>query len=355
MWKPTLARNILDAEGVPTNLNQTDLAQIMDTLSGAWEQSTRETYGSGLLIFHIFCDNKNIPEEQRAPLSPVLAAAFVSAIAGTYSGSAIRNYFYGVHAWHILHGVRWQMNEPEMEALLRAAEKAAPPASKRKKRTPYTPAFIIAIRGALDLSKPFEAAIFACLTTTFYSAARLGEFTIPKLDAFSTGKHVKPSDVKEETDRNGLRSTVFRLPQTKTTIHGEDVSWSAQTGLTDPEAALKNHLTINAPPPDGPLFAYRHKKGHRPLTKPAFIKALASAARTAGLEPRQGHGIRIGSTLEYLLRGTPFDVMKAKGRWASDAFQIYLTKHAQILAPYMQAIPELHTEFTRITMPPPRL
>ena len=35
MWKPTLARNILDAEGVPTNLNQTDLAQIMDTLSGA--------------------------------------------------------------------------------------------------------------------------------------------------------------------------------------------------------------------------------------------------------------------------------------------------------------------------------
>ena len=247
------------------------------------------------------------------------------------------------------------MNEPEMEALLRAAEKAAPPASKKKKRTPYTPAFIIAIQGALDLSKPFEAAIFACLTTTFYSAARLGEFTIPKLDAFSTGKHVKPSDVKEETDRNGLHSTVFRLPQTKTTIHGEDISWSAQTGLTDPEAALKSHLTINAPPPDGPLFAYWHKKGHRPLTKPAFIKALASTARTAGLEPRQGHGIRIGSTLEYLLRGTPFDVMKAKGHWASDAFQIYLTKHAQILAPYMQAIPELHTEFTRITMPPPRL
>ncbi len=133
LWRPSSARNILDAEGMPTNLNQSDLAQIMDTLSGAWETSTRETYGSGLLVFHIFCDNKNIPEEQRAPLSPVLAAAFISTIAGTYSCSAIRNYFYGVRAWHLLHGVRWQMNEPEMEALLRAAEKAAPPASKKKK------------------------------------------------------------------------------------------------------------------------------------------------------------------------------------------------------------------------------
>ena len=144
---------------------------------------------------------------------------------------------------------------------------------------------------------------------------------------------------------------VFHLPQTKTTIHGEDVSWLAQAGPTDPEAALKNHLAINSPPPDGPLFAYQHKKGYRPLTKPAFIKALTGAAKSVGLDPRQGHGIRIGSTLEYLLRGVPFEVMKAKGRWASDAFQIYLTKHTQILAPYMQAVPELHAEFSRITMP----
>ncbi|KDR79598.1 hypothetical protein GALMADRAFT_137400 [Galerina marginata CBS 339.88] len=108
---------------------------------------------------------------------------------------------------------------------------------------------------------------------------------------------------------------------------------------------------VNQPPEDGPLFAYRYKNTHRPLTKPAFIKALATAATKAGLEPMQGHGICIGSTLEYLLRGVPFDVMKVKGRWASDAFLIYLTKHAQILAPYMQAQPELHAEFIRLTMP----
>ena len=198
------------------------------------------------------------------------------------------------------------------------------------------PDFIIAIWEMLDLSKPLDSALLCSCSS--------GGIHSPKIRCFQCSEH----------NQNGLRSTIFHLPHTKTTIHGENVSWSAQAGLTDPEAALQNHLAINTPPQEGPLFAYQHKKGHCPLTKPAFIKALATAARASGLEPRQGHGICIGSTLEYLLRGTPFDVMKAKRCWASDAFQVYLTKHAQILALYMQAIPELDTEFTRITMPPLR-
>lgn len=71
----------------------------------------------------------------------------------------------------------------------------------------------------------------------------------------------------------------------------------------------------------------------------------------AGLDPLQGHAIRIGATLEYLLRNVPFDVVKTMGRWASDAFQLYLRNHAQILAPYLQATPILQDEFLRLTMP----
>jgi hypothetical protein len=97
-----------------------------------------------------------------------------------------------------------------------------------------------------------------------------------------------------------------------------------------------------------------HKGARRPLTKTAFIARLHKAFKSAKLEPLQGHGIRIGSTLFYLLRGTPFDVVKTIGRWASDAFLLYLRKHAQIMAPYMQANPRVHTEFVRISMPPVR-
>ena len=83
------------------------------------------------------------------------------------------------------------------------------------------------------------------------------------------------------------------------------------------------------------------------------MERVGEAATAAGLEPLQGHGIRIGSTLEYLLRGVPFDVMKTKGRWAGDSFQLYLRKHAVVVTPYIQATP-IHEDFIRYTMPPVR-
>ncbi|KAF8800364.1 hypothetical protein BYT27DRAFT_7217059 [Phlegmacium glaucopus] len=353
LWLPLAPRNTLDLEGNPTNLGPADLDRIRETIAGAWADATRETYGSGLLVFHVYCDKKMIVEEQRAPASPVLIASFISTLSGIYSGSAISNYVFGIRAWHLLHGIPWRMNLAEIEALLKSADKSSPASSKRKKRQPYTIDFMLSIKDNLDLSQPLHAAVFACLTTTFYTAARVGEFTVRTLKDFHSGKHVTPSSVRIESDRNNLISTVFALPVTKAEpILGEEVSWSRQHGGTDPEAALGHHLATNAPPQNFHLFAYRAGDTHKPLTKSKFIKTLATAAKAAGLDPRQGHGIRIGSTLEFLLRGTPFDVMKVKGRWASDAFLTYLRKHAQILAPYMQAHPLQHDEFTRITMPP---
>jgi len=171
---------------------------------------------------------------------------------------------------------------------------------------PYTPDFILAIWGQLQLDKPWDAAVYSCLTTAFYAAVHLGEFTLPNLKAFNKETHIKPSDIRIEHDRNGLHSTVFHIPRTKTSIHGEDVSWSKQAGDTDPEAALAHHLALNKPPADGHLFSYLKDSRFCPLTKSTFIRTVAEAARKVGLNPQQGHGIRIGSTLEYLLRGTPF-------------------------------------------------
>ena len=50
----------------------------------------------------------------------------------------------------------------------------------------------------------------------------------------------------------------------------------------------------------------------------------------------------------------PFDVIKTMGRWQSDAFTLYLRKHAQILAPYLQRESGAHAQFIRYMMPPVR-
>ncbi|OAX34746.1 hypothetical protein K503DRAFT_774216, partial [Rhizopogon vinicolor AM-OR11-026] len=69
----------------------------------------------------------------------------------------------------------------------------------------------------------------------------------------------------------------------------EDVSFAQQSGSSDPEQAPLHHLGINESSSGG-AFADHFKNGHYPLTKQKLIAHLALAARTAGMNPLQGHG-----------------------------------------------------------------
>jgi hypothetical protein len=328
------------------------LDHVFEVMSNAWADSTRETYSAGILVYHVYCDVRGLPEDRRAPASQQIITSFISSLAGAYSGSTIHNYIHGVRAWHILHGLEWKPNPLELDAVLKGADRLAPPSSRRKKRLPYTPEFIAELRQCLNPEDPLDAAVFACLVTCFYAAARVGEFVVPRLDAFSPVQHITSANLRVDRNAEGLEVTVLHLPHTKAApLEGEDVFWASHPGPTDPYEALNNHLRVNNPPRDAHLFAYRHKDQLRPLTKPAFVKRLASAARQAGREPLQGHGIRIGATLFYLLHGMPIEAVKVMGRWSSDAFLCYLRKHAQVLTPLIQANPKAHEAFSQLIIP----
>jgi hypothetical protein len=357
-WRPENPRNTLDTNGLPTNLEENDLHRIRKVLEEAYAPSTRSTYGTGLFAFHLFCDARNIDEKHRAPIDPGVLASFISALAGIYGGSTIRNFVYGIRAWHIIHGASWKIEENQLQALFAAGEKMAPPSSKKPEKQPWTVEYLSTICEGLDPNDHKDAAVHACLTTAFWGTARLGEVTVPKLSAFKPQIHVKVSNVQYGVqDRNGLEETVLFIPWTKAAKEkGEKIFWAKQNGITDPQAALANHMRINNPPKDAHLFTFIHPKdGKRPMTRSILISRIAQIAKASGLDKLPGHGIRVGSTLEYLLRGVPFDVVKAKGRWQSEAFKGYLRKHAQIMAPYMQAEhPRTFENLVQYAMPPVR-
>ena len=334
--------------------NEVEQEQVKEIMIHAWEEDTRIAYGAGLLMWHCFCDKKGVREEERAPVMQDLVSVFVAHLVAAYSGRTISGYLNGVRAWHILHSLRWSLKKQKMEAILRAVDKLTPASSKRKKQQPYTPEFIATIKANLDLEKPLDTAIYACLTTCFYASARLGEFTAQTLGSFSPSMHITPQHLSYDQDRNGLKVMVLHLPRTKSMdSEEEDVYWASQEGDTDPTKALAQNLRINQPSDASHLFLYKVANMRCMLTKSKFLERVGEAARAVGLEPLQGHGIRIGSTLKYLLWGVPFDVMKAKGRWAGDSFQLYLRKHAVVITPYIQAAP-IHKGFMRYTMPPVR-
>ncbi|KAL6303491.1 hypothetical protein BKA93DRAFT_818002 [Sparassis latifolia] len=301
----------------------------MASLSHSATLTFTESYGAGLLVFHITCDAKHIPEEQRAPASSILMSSFVAMLAGTYSGKTIASYFYSVHIWHILHGLLWLMNKAETNILLKSADVLTPSTSKHTSRQPLMTQQLLHLHGQFKLSDSFDAAVWACLTTVFYAVARIDEVTIPKLTAFDGAHYVKRSNIRLARDRNGLEEMIFFIPVIKAASHGEDIYWAKQNRLTDPAAALANHLSVNNLPPEVPLFAYLHR-----------------CIGEAGKDIQQhlyGHSICIGGTLEYLLWGIPFE---------SEAFTLYLQKHAQVMAPYMQATPDVHASLVLYSMPP---
>lgn len=185
------------------------------------------------------------------------------------------------------------------------------------------------------IDTPLDAAIFACLMMTFYVVARLGEFTVRAIKEFDLAKHVIRANMSRTTDHNGLPATKFHLPRLKCSPTEEDTYWAAQEGPSDPSAALENHFRINPAGGEVHLFVWKHTKGLRLLSKKELIKRLVSIAVAANLPDLKGHGLHIGGTLEYLLQGVPFKVIKLMGRWSSEMFTKYLRDYATIITPYI--------------------
>ena len=71
------AHNNLNVDGKPTNLSPSNLDRIVDILTFAWAELTRED-GSGLLVYHVLCDTKGIHDDQRAPALPILLQLFIT-------------------------------------------------------------------------------------------------------------------------------------------------------------------------------------------------------------------------------------------------------------------------------------
>ena len=105
-------------------------------------------------------------------------------------------------------------------------------------------------------------------------------------------------------------TTIFFLPRTKTQPFGESVFWKYQSIPCDPECALANHLFINKPKLKSHLFAYRIQDTLCLLSCSVFLITLKKAAKKAHIPFNFGHSLRIGSTLEYILWGVPFEVIK---------------------------------------------
>jgi len=201
LWKPLLADT---GSGTAPSDSTEDQERTKDLMSNAWQETTRVTYATRLLTFHVFCDQKGVDEAARAPANTQLIVTFISAMAGSLAGSTITNYVNGIRTWHIIHRIAWSIDHLAIETALRAATVSAPAKSSKPPRQPVTVEYLAAILSHLSKDDPLDTAIAACITTTFWSVSRLGEFTVETISRFDHKKHITARRSALDHDRNRL-------------------------------------------------------------------------------------------------------------------------------------------------------
>ena len=96
-----------------------------------------------------------------------------------------------------------------------------------------------------------------------------------------------------------------------------------------PVAALMNYLWVHGSA-KGPLF---FNSDQTPLTKGKLNGRLQSIFKAAGFRDKfKMHSFRVGAATTAATLGFPEYLIKALGRWSSDAYKVYVKLPAQRLA-----------------------
>ena len=211
---------------------RTPLSKQKQLLLHSFASSTKATYGTGLLKFHIYCDTSQIPEIHRTPCITALLAGFITILSGQHSKTTIANFIAAVKAWNLVNSLPHDIDNATIHKLLRGPGRIQPLPLHRQQ--PITTHMIQRILVNLDISKHEQAGGDGCLTTVLWTCARLGEFTTPTIKAFDPRIHVTVNSISFQQDRYSNKVTVFRVPRTKCSESGEPLFWAPQLGSLDP-------------------------------------------------------------------------------------------------------------------------
>lgn len=314
--------------------------KINTALQNSWAPSTLKTYRRAVAQFLHFCAREKIPQHLQTPTPEILLCAFAADNLGQTSGSAARNKIAALKAWHLTNNWPWNGSD-RLSRVLNGVHNLTPASSIRPKRLPVSLQALETLTLYLNWSDPFDAAVIACACTAFWGQCRLGELLPSSSSHLST--HSLPS-------RNSLRHTttnhsawILHLPTTKTHRRGQEVALVHQRGPTSPICALQNHLLTNKGHRNSLLFTFNHHNTTRALTPKSFMERCNQIWKHTRYPLLTGHSFRIGGTTHLLISKVPPDVVKAMGRWSSDAFLRYWRSVDQIAPLYASNIHTVKT------------
>lgn len=188
-------------------------------------------------------------------------------------------------------------------------------------KLPLSPTHLISFRDKLSLTSPFDAMIFAIITTCFFGLLRIGN--VLPTSPTPGNSVIRTKDLIFNNFGAVITIRASKTIQYKERLHSAVLPLFPNHPLC-PVAALKNFLTVaGLPPQDAPLFSMSNKTL---INAQAFRKRLASLLASIGLSTGvySTHSLRRGGATWLLNAGVPLHLIKVLGVWKSDAVLKYL-------------------------------
>lgn len=339
-----------NAEVLPSAVWQ-NLANVMGR---AVVGQTLRSYSTTVLRFLAWCDDHDIPLEDRLPAHEFVIYAFLTTFSG-FRVKTITGFMTALSTWHALHFRPLVLTERAWDLVKKGLEREQ--GHKLPPRRALTREDVLDIHDALDHQSSADVAFFAAVLIGWLGQMRSGTVTIPTRSQFSALYHMTKRNVTVHPPCPEFPTWGFM-----TAFHPYD-KVAKEEGRTftitvvdddarlNPFVAWRRHLDINgALSADAPAFASLCRPGQSsplgderlgyPLTYGHFVQRLSEVDSVKQRGHLTGHSLRIGGASFYLQLGMHPDVVCRLGGWApgSRAFQSYWRDITRISQHHLAAL-----------------
>ena len=293
----------------------------------AWAPSTVRSYSSAQRQFMTFWHQWQLVnlDGSLLPASELTILRFIASLSGRLTVPSIRNYLSAVRNLHIVYGFSDPLSGlPRVPLVLKGIKHVQ--GDVRQVKTPITALVLLSMKLQLDFHKFDHVMFLAACCLAFFGFLRCTEFTVPSA-GFQNDVHLTPRDIS--VDKKPFPdSLVVKLKKSKTDQfkRGFSVVLARSDSQICPVPALLAYLHLRGPS-QGPLFLFQNGTV---LTRVKFSKLVCETVLAAGWSGNfTSHSFRVGTASTAASLGVPDYLIKALGRWNSNAYILYvkLSRH----------------------------
>lgn len=305
-------------------------------LRGAWGEGTLKSYNSGVVKLYRFAKVKNVEKNELLPISPTLMKRFVvwgskkeveqAGDDESVKSSTLKAYIAGIKAWHMFHDKPYPNHvDGAVKTLLKATKMTEAIINEiEKKRPPVLVSDLVILLEVLPDEGEMGLAMMTVALVAFWGTARLGELLL------DNQKKILPKwdDLVWAEDKSYVRINIHNA---KTAKPGEiqAIHLQRQNSVLDPVSMLEEWFAFKPRKSSDEIFSVWVGDRKQRLGKQATINRFRSvwnARRQKNKQLLHGHSFRIGGASLRWNLGAEREEVKRCGRWASNAYLVYLRK-----------------------------